>query len=61
MDDHSIALGAKVTPKLKHSCAEPFLAQQIDQILPIINTRQLICFPERIRLSVEAHYLRSSK
>jgi hypothetical protein len=42
MDGHSIDEGAKVTPELKHSCAEPFLAPQIDRILPINNTRKLI-------------------
>lgn len=35
MDGHNIAEGAKATPKLKHNCARPFLAPQIDQILPI--------------------------
>jgi hypothetical protein len=46
MGGHSIDEGAKVTPELKHSCAEPFLAPQIDQILPTSNKRQLIYLSE---------------
>jgi hypothetical protein len=38
MDGHNTGEDAKVTPKLKHNCAVPFLVQQIDQILPINST-----------------------
>ena len=61
MGGHSIDEGAKVTPGLKHSCAELFLAPQIDQILPTSNIRQLIYLSEWKCLSVVEHYLRSSK